>query len=289
VRAVNLIPPEERRGLGGGAGRSGGAVYVLLGALGVMVIAAAGYVLAGNQITERQGDIARVKAEKRIAVQEAAALRPYREFAQLRQTRVQTVQSLASSRFDWDRVLRQLGRVLPTNVWLTSLTGTVAPGVTFGSGGAAGGSTNQIRSQLPVPAIELVGCTTSQAEVSRVMTRLRLMDEVTRVSLASSEKVEGAQASQRPAGGTRGGGGDADCRHGNAKFPRFELVVFFKALPGAAAGAPGAPSGAQPGAPQTPPSSGSGSNPNQSAGNDSRPQGPREGAQQRSASSGGAG
>jgi hypothetical protein len=180
--------------------------------------------------------------------------------------------------------------VLPTNVWLTSLTGTVAPGVTFGSGGAAGGSTNQIRSQLQVPAIELVGCTTSQAEVSRVMTRLRLMDEVTRVSLASSEKVEGAAAAQRPAGGraSGGAGGDADCRHGNAKFPRFELVVFFKAMPGAAAGGqPGAP-GAQPGAPQTPPPAGNNSNGSQSASNDSPAQSNRQGAQ-RPATPGGAG
>jgi hypothetical protein len=29
VRAVNLIPAEERRGAGGLAGRSGGVVYVL--------------------------------------------------------------------------------------------------------------------------------------------------------------------------------------------------------------------------------------------------------------------
>ena len=287
MRAVNLIPPEERRGLGGGAGRSGGAVYAVLGVLGVMVIAAAAYVLAGNQITERQADIARVKGEKQVAQQEAAALRPYREFAQLRQTRIQTVQSLASSRFDWDRVLRQLSRVLPTNVWLTALTGTVAPGVTFGAGGAAGGTTNQIRSQLPVPAIELVGCTTSQAEVSRVMTRLRLMDEVTRVSLAASEKVESAGVSARPAGGAAGGGGDADCRRGNAKFPRFELVVFFQAMPGAAAGAqPGAPGGTP--APQTPPPSG-GSGDNQAAGNSGQAQNPRGTAQQRSASTGGAG
>jgi Tfp pilus assembly protein PilN len=295
MRAVNLIPPEDRRGGGGAPGRSGGAVYALLGALAVMVIALAAYVLASNQIKDRRGEIAQVKSQKQVAQQEASSLRPYREFAQLRQTRVATVQSLATSRFDWDRVLRQLGRVLPNNVWLTTFTGTVSPGVNFGTGGNTGGSTNQIRAQLPVPAVELVGCTTSQAEVSRVMTRLRLMENVTRVSLASSEKVEGSSANTAAPVGP-GANVGADCRHGNRKFPRFELVVFFKAMPGAATGVqPGAAGAApqqpsQPGTPQNPagpqsapPTTGSTGN------NNAQPQNPRETSQQRSNATGASG
>ena len=37
MRAVNLIPADERRGAGGIAGRSGGVVYVLVGGLAVLV------------------------------------------------------------------------------------------------------------------------------------------------------------------------------------------------------------------------------------------------------------
>jgi Tfp pilus assembly protein PilN len=265
VRAVNLIPPDERRGGAGAPGRSGGAVYVVLGVLAVLVLATAAYVLAGNQINDRRSGIARAEADKRVAQQQAAALRPYRSFAQLRQTRIQTISSLAASRFDWDRVLRQLGQVLPASVWLTSFTGTVAPGVSFSGNAAGSGSTGQIRSKLPVPAVELVGCTTDQAEVSRVMTRLRLMQDVTRVSLSASEKVESAApASGGSAGSGAGtsGGGSGDCRHGNSRFPRFEIVVFFKPLPGGAAPSqPGAPAGAAP-----PAASGSPA-PNQAASN----------------------
>ena len=37
MRAVNLIPAEQRRGAGGLAGRTGGVVYVVLGMLVVLV------------------------------------------------------------------------------------------------------------------------------------------------------------------------------------------------------------------------------------------------------------
>lgn len=53
-----------------------------------------------------------------------------------------------------------------------------------------------------------------------MMARMRMMDDVTRVTLTSSEKLE--QAS----GQTGGDGGD--CRGGSDVYPKFEIVVFFK-------------------------------------------------------------
>jgi len=38
MKAVNLIPSEERRGGPAGPGRSGGAAYIVLGALGVLAV-----------------------------------------------------------------------------------------------------------------------------------------------------------------------------------------------------------------------------------------------------------
>src|SRR5207244_7898156 len=130
----------------------------------------------------------------------AAVLKPYSDFAQLRQTRIATVAELADSRFDWDRAMRQLARVLPGNVWLTSFVGTVKPGVSFSGAGGAGTGTSQVRGDLPVPAVELVGCTETQAEVARVIARLRQIEDVTRVTLVSSEKSDSAGASGAPSG-----------------------------------------------------------------------------------------
>jgi hypothetical protein len=104
------------------------------------------------------------------------------------------------------------------------VTGTVAPGVSL-AGGAGG-----LRSALPLPALELSGCTVSQDAVARMMSRLRQVDGVQRVSLASSEKAEA---------GAAGGGPSGDCRMGSAKYPQFQMVIFLSAptpatTPGAA-------------------------------------------------------
>jgi Tfp pilus assembly protein PilN len=251
VRAVNLIPTEERRG-GGAPGRTGNAVYVVLGAMGVLLIALTAWVMTGNSIKDKQGELNRLSNEANVAESQAASLRAYSDFATLRQKRIATVAALAESRFDWDRAMRQLARVLPGDVWLTSFVGTVKPGVSFANGGAGGSDTGQIRGALPVPAVELVGCTETQAEVATVMARLRQIEDVTRVTLASSEKSESAAgASSADASGGSGGSGDSDCRHGSTRFPQFSMVVFFRALPGSEGGtsalpATGAPVSAAP-------------------------------------------
>ena len=232
MRAVNLIPRDQRRGGGGGSGgRTGSAVYIVLGALGALVLATAVYTLTGNQVNSRKGEVAKASQEAATLEQQAAALKPYTQFATLSESRVQTVTSLADSRFNWERAMRDLARALPGDVWLTSLIGTVAPGVTLEGGG--GGSTGSLRSAVKSPAIEMVGCTDSQSSVSRVMARLRIMRGVQRVSLASSEKAEGAAG---PGGG--GGVNATDCRNGSSHFPQFQLVVFFDA-PKSAQAAPG--------------------------------------------------
>ncbi len=259
MKAVNLIPPEQRRGGGaGGAGRTGGAVYVLLGGLAVVVVALAAWVLTTNSISDNKAQLAKVNREADVATAQAAALRPYRDFAQMRVNRVLTVQALARSRFDWQRAFTDLARVIPSDVWLTTMVATVKPGVNFGGtgGGAAdSGDTGQLRGALQVPAIELVGCTLDQAEVARVMTRLRLITGVQRVSLAASTKSESAvagNAASADTGAAAGGGGSDDCRHGSRKFPKFSLVIFFDAPPASTLpGATGSGTGAG-----TPPSSG---------------------------------
>lgn len=261
MKAVNLIPADQQRGGGSPGGRSGGAAYVLLGGLAAVVIALAAYVLVTNTISARKAELSKVSRDAAVAEANAAALRPYREFAQLSQTRAQTVASLAASRFDWERTMRDLAVVLPTNVWLTSFVGTVAPGISFGTNGVSGASdTGTLRSSQPVPAVELVGCTESQAEVARVMARVRLVQGVTRVSLASSVRNDQAATTSAPSsGGSTGSsaaGGSTDCRNGSSKFPEFQMVVFFSALPGAPGrattlGTPPVPGGAQGAAPKT--------------------------------------
>ena len=226
MRAVNLIPVDQRRG-SSGPGRSGTAVYLLLGGLAVLVLAVSAFVLTSNQVNDRRAHLAQVEQQASAAEAQAAALRPYRDFAALGDRRIATIRSLVGSRFDWERALHQLSRVLPTDVWLTSLSGTVAPGV---GGGAGAGDSGALRGQIQAPALELAGCTSSQSAVSRVLARLRRMDGVQRVSLASSDK--GAMTptgTSGPSATTSASSGD--CRGGSDQRPQFSLVIFFDALP----------------------------------------------------------
>jgi Tfp pilus assembly protein PilN len=229
MRAVNLIPADQQRGAGGAAGRSGGGVYMFLGALALLVVMAGAYALAGKSVTDKKSDLARISQEATQAEAQAQSLASYTKFAAIRSKREQTVQQLAAGRFDWSHALHEVARVLPTNAWLTQLTGTTSPTVAVGASG--GGS---LRGALAVPAIQVAGCTTSQSSVAKMMARMRLIDGVQRVSLENSEKGDNTTAVS-PVGGTAGSG---DCRGASRHFPQFSIVVFFaaQATPTAAAG-----------------------------------------------------
>lgn len=239
MKAVNLIPNDLRRA-SGTAGATGPAVYVLLGALTVAVILVAAWAVVGRSVKQTQADLDRVRVEASAAEQRAGQLKPYAQFRTTREKRVETVTSLSRSRFNWPFALREVSRVLPSDVWLTGVTGTVAPGVQLED--AAGGATTQLRNQLSSPALELTGCSTDQESVAKYLARLRSIQGLTRVTLAQSEKLD--VASNSAGGGGETGGGD--CRQGNARIPKFELIAFFEgstATPssGTAGGPPPAP------------------------------------------------
>jgi Tfp pilus assembly protein PilN len=233
MRAINLIPADDRRGTRGSAPRSGSGVYILLGALALLVVAASAYALAGKSVTDKRDELARVNHEAAAAEARANAATDYTRFASLRQRREDTVRQLAASRFDWSHALHEVARVLPTNAWLTQVTASTTPG-------SAGGG-DPLRSAIPVPALEIQGCTTSQASVARVMARLRLIDGVQHVSLSTADKGAKKPKSTLPAAPSSGtAGGSGDCRGTSNHFPAFSVVVFYEATtpaPGAAAGA----------------------------------------------------
>ncbi|MGN6188349.1 MAG: hypothetical protein ACTHOE_05585 [Conexibacter sp.] len=207
MRAVNLIPADVA-----GGSRAGAGPLFLLGGLAALLLLVTLHVLTGNTINDRRGELASVHRQLAVAQAQADATRPYREFAALASARVETVRQLGSARFDWHRAFADLATVLPDDVWLSSLTGTVTTGVNV-SGGDDGGASS-LRATIPNPAITVTGCSVSHDGVVRLIARLRLLHSVQRVSLADSSKD---------------GGGD--CQHGHTNFPVFHLVVFFAPIP----------------------------------------------------------
>ena len=219
MRPVNLIPPEKRRG-DRAPSRTGALPYVIVGALAVALVLVTFMTLTGKQVSDREAEVASLRAEEEAATARADALRPYAEFASLAEARDATVTSLAQSRFDWERVLRELARVLPDDVWLTDATGTVNPSVQI-----QGATVVEGRDTVAGPALELVGCGANQRAVAGFLAALRDIDGVTRVGIASSERSAGDASLDSGSGGTT-----SDCRTRPA-IAKFEVVVAFDAVP----------------------------------------------------------
>ena len=114
--------------------RTGPLAYVVVAVLAVGLVAVTLTVVASNQVSDRKAE--KASLESQVAEAQAAATRvqSFADFASVQQTREQTVSTLAQSRFDWERVLRELAIVIPDDVWITSLNATVSAGCGVRSG-----------------------------------------------------------------------------------------------------------------------------------------------------------
>lgn len=218
MRPINLIPADDRRD-GRGQMRTGALPYLLMAALATVLVGVTALVLVGNQISDNKAEVVQLKREDAAAAARAERLAAYTQFRALQEQRLETVTSLADSRFDWARVMSELSLILPHDVSLVSLDATASPEAsTGGSGGGSGGS---LRESVPGPALEMTGCAKGQDGVAAFVTALKDIDGVTRVGVQSSElPTEGA--------GSNSGGEDCRTRDFIAKF---EIVVAFDAAP----------------------------------------------------------
>jgi Tfp pilus assembly protein PilN len=232
MNAVNLIPVEDRRGADA-PGRSGGAVYAVLGALAVVLLLVAGLAITSKQVSDQKNQLAAVTAEAQTAESQAGSLQAYTQFASLRDKRQQTVAQLASSRFDWEHALHELARVVPDGTSLTTLRASVSPTVAV-----TGGTTDPLRNASNGPAIELSGCAPSQDGVAQLMAAMRRMDGVQRVSLSSSDRNPPAPKGSGSAAAAAGAG----CTAGSANRTTFSMTIFY-ATPQVATPATGAAAG----------------------------------------------
>jgi len=243
MKAVNLIPNDGKRG-GARAAASAprGPGVALIGLLVIALAYVTVYVLTSNTIKDRKAKIVAVQAQVTAAQAAATRLTNYVNFNKLAANRDATVRQIATQRFNWNVALSNLSKVVPANTSLQSLLGTVSPSATVnGAGGSTGGSavgTGTLRSSITAPAFEMKGCTASQDDVARLMSRLRLINGVQRVTLADSVKQDGAAAGAAVASASSGTA-SSGCP---ANWPTFDLVIFFQPLPGqsATAGTAGA-------------------------------------------------
>lgn len=196
MKPVNLIPKEERRGEAA-ANRTGALAYAVVGVLALIVVVLAATTLLGNQISDRKSQVASLETQVQQSEARASALAPYVQLAQVREARTTTIDSLAKSRFDWERVLRELALVTPEGIALSGVTGTASADVEVDGAADVG-----LRTQVPGPALEIIGCATDQRQLAEYISALQDIDGVSRVAAQSSARGTRRSDSQAATGAT---------------------------------------------------------------------------------------
>ena len=185
MRPVNLIPRDGRRGAGSvGAGR-GIRSYAIVGALALILAVVSLSAVYEKRTDERKAEVDDLQSQISSAQAEASSLSSFTSFRQIHDDRVATIDSLAKSRFDWERVMRELAIVVPDRVWLMNLTGTASPAAVVDNGAGLA-----LRGSIPGPALELTGCAANQRTVARLIAAVNDIDGVTRVLVSNSAKPE---------------------------------------------------------------------------------------------------
>lgn len=174
MKPVNLLPESQRRRAPASDGKS---AYVVLGVLAALLAITGLYVVTANKVTSRSDKAVVASAEADRLEAQAASLGAFGDFAQIKETRVASVRQLATERFDWERLMLELARVLPADGWLQTAEASV-------SGGTEDSTATAVVSGGPTATLS--GCLPRQPDVADLMLRLRRMHRVEDVTLSES-------------------------------------------------------------------------------------------------------
>ena len=186
MRAVNLLPRQqqvEQR-------RERPKTVVLVAGIGsaAVVLALVGGFLLANRSADRQQQAlstARSVLATTPAHHVSAQTNSFRSsILDVKEQRTLALASALGKRVAWDRILRRFAQIIPSDVWLTNLTGTVplAPAVS-----TAGATTASSALPPTATALTIKGYTYSQAGVARLLERLQVVPDLKNVQLQDSE------------------------------------------------------------------------------------------------------
>ena len=185
MKRINLLPPEQRIK----ASRERGLLWAILILVAIVVALGLVYVWQNGQVNDKQAELDGLTAQVAVEQQKAADLAPYAAIQTTRTAMTQTAKGIYDSRVSWATILQEISLVIPENVRLQSLTGTVpatmlpGPAVPAAPGTAA--STD----------ITFAGTTYTHKDVAEFMTRLGLIPQLSNVQLASSTGAAATDAS----------------------------------------------------------------------------------------------
>ena len=206
MRAVNLLPRDSRRERSVTAQN---LPAVVGGGIGFVVVAAlaAGYLSASSRVSAAQQSLDAAKAQlaktplpppapTHVDTTSGAAA-----VASEQAPRLQAVSLALSQRIAWVRVLREFSLVLPSDVWISSLSMSAPTGTAAATPGAV----------TPASGFTIQATTYSYDSVARMLSRMQLIPDLTNVTLSPANKsgrlvqfgisanVKGAPAPPAPA------------------------------------------------------------------------------------------
>src|SRR4029077_19860016 len=191
---VNLLPREhvEQK-------REPLNVVALVAGIGgavVLLVLVGGFLLANRSVDRQRQALTSAKAVLAATPvhQVSAQTQAFRsDVLNQREQRSLALEAALGKRVSWDRILRRMALVLPNDVWLTTVTGSVplSPSATAVLGTSATPSTTPTTTPTAFPAaptaLTIAGTTYSQAGVARLLERLEVLPDLKNVQLQQSQ------------------------------------------------------------------------------------------------------
>jgi Tfp pilus assembly protein PilN len=198
MRAVNLLPAERHDARkGSGAGPNQRTVLAACAIASVAIIGGLVFMVwqSNSSVSSKQKQLAALQARVAADTSQLGT-------AATATDRRATVAGLAGDRLAWDTFLQTLSKVMPEDVWVTSLQGTTAgAAATLAAAQAAAApattttatttpaTTTPLPSTTSADAFTISGITYSQPSVARAMRRLAFVPWLSDVTLVSSAQT----------------------------------------------------------------------------------------------------
>jgi hypothetical protein len=175
MRAVNLLPRDDaKRGPKISPPVLTGVVTGVL----VITILCAGFLLESAKVTDQRNELDAARAElAMVPPPEPPKPGASETLAGEHSARVGALQTALNGRIAWDRVLRELALVMPSDVWLTHLVVRVP------------GAANADGSQTTGQPFDISGNTYSHDGVARLLSRLQVVPDLDAVRLDHSRAL----------------------------------------------------------------------------------------------------
>jgi hypothetical protein len=182
VRAVNLMPRDERR-----ARLELGRLPLFAVAGGVVAVTAIAFLLASSASgtsNDVKADVQAVETEIANLPGTSGPTLTSGALVQERSDRVAALSVALATRVAYDRILREISLVLPSDVWLTSLDASL------GAAAPAPGAPPPVPGVAGQGGVTIQGATYSHRSVATALARLSLVPSLTGVRLSSTAVVD---------------------------------------------------------------------------------------------------